>query len=36
MKLAMLARPPKLYSHRRLVEAAEARGHSVDTSTRYR
>ena len=30
MKLAMLARDPKLYSHRRLVEAAEARGHSVD------
>ncbi len=30
MKIAMLARNPKLYSHRRLVEAAEARGHSLD------
>lgn len=31
MKIAMLARNPKLYSHRRLVEAAEARGHELDT-----
>ena len=30
MKIAMLARNPDLYSHRRLVAAAEARGHSVD------
>jgi ribosomal protein S6--L-glutamate ligase len=30
MKLAMLARNAELYSHRRLVEAAEARGHSID------
>ncbi|NCP10434.1 MAG: 30S ribosomal protein S6--L-glutamate ligase [Sphingomonadales bacterium] len=30
MKIAMLARNPKLYSHRRLVEAAEERGHSID------
>lgn len=30
MKIAMLARNPKLYSHKRLVEAAEERGHSVD------
>lgn len=30
MKIAMLARNPKLYSHRRLVEAAEARGHRLD------
>ena len=30
MKLAMLARNAKLYSHRRLVEAAEQRGHSID------
>jgi len=30
MKIVMLARNPKLYSHRRLVEAAEARGHSID------
>ena len=30
MKIAMLARNPDLYSHRRLVEAAEARGHEID------
>lgn len=30
MKIAMLARNPELYSHVRLVEAAEARGHSID------
>lgn len=30
MKIAMLARNPELYSHRRLKEAAEARGHSLD------
>ncbi len=30
MKIAMLARNRKLYSHRRLVEAAEARGHEID------
>ncbi len=30
MKIAMLARNPKLYSHRRLVEAAEERGHELD------
>ncbi|MCH7944360.1 MAG: 30S ribosomal protein S6--L-glutamate ligase, partial [Proteobacteria bacterium] len=30
MKLVMLARNPKLYSHRRLVEAAEARGHEIE------
>lgn len=30
MKIAMLARNPDLYSHRRLVEAAEKRGHSLD------
>jgi ribosomal protein S6--L-glutamate ligase len=30
MKIAMLARNPKLYSHQRLVEAAEARGHEID------
>jgi ribosomal protein S6--L-glutamate ligase len=29
MKIAMLARNPALYSHRRLVEAAEARGHEL-------
>lgn len=30
MKIAMLARNPTLYSHRRLCEAAEARGHQTD------
>ena len=30
MKLAMLARNPNLYSHKRLVEAAEQRGHTLD------
>lgn len=30
MKIAMLARNPELYSHRRLVEAAQARGHQLD------
>jgi len=30
MKIAMLARNPNLYSHKRLAEAAEARGHVLD------
>lgn len=30
MKIAMLARNPRLYSHKRLVEAAEQRGHTLD------
>jgi ribosomal protein S6--L-glutamate ligase len=30
MKIAMLARNPELYSHKRLKEAAEARGHTLD------
>jgi Glutathione synthase/Ribosomal protein S6 modification enzyme (glutaminyl transferase) len=30
MKIAMLARNPNLYTHRRLKEAAEARGHELD------
>ena len=30
MKFAMLARNPNLYSHKRLVEAAEQRGHQMD------
>ncbi|MBC7986355.1 MAG: 30S ribosomal protein S6--L-glutamate ligase [Sphingomonadaceae bacterium] len=30
MKIAMLARNPGLYSHRRLVEAARERGHEID------
>ena len=29
MKIAMLATNPNLYSHRRLVEAAESRGHEI-------
>ncbi len=30
MRIALLCRNPDLYSHRRLVEAAEARGHEID------
>ena len=30
MKIALTCRNPKLYSHRRLVEAAEERGHEID------
>ena len=30
MKIAMLARNPNLYSHKRLVEAAEAKGHHIN------
>jgi ribosomal protein S6--L-glutamate ligase len=30
MKIAMMARNPNLYSHQRLKEAAEARGHELD------
>lgn len=30
MRLVMLARNAKLYSHKRLVEAAQARGHTID------
>jgi ribosomal protein S6--L-glutamate ligase len=30
MKIAMMARNPNLYSHKRLVEAAQQRGHSMD------
>jgi len=30
MKILMLARNPKLYSHQRLIEAAEERGHTLD------
>jgi ribosomal protein S6--L-glutamate ligase len=30
VKIAMLARNPKLYSHERLAEAAEERGHEID------
>jgi ribosomal protein S6--L-glutamate ligase len=30
LKLAMLARNPNLYSHRRIMEVAEARGHEIE------
>ena len=30
MKLVMLARNPSVYSHRRIVEVARARGHAID------
>lgn len=30
MKIALLCRNPKLYSHQRLIEAAETRGHEID------
>ena len=30
MKLALLCRNPRLYSHKRLVEAAQIRGHEID------
>ena len=30
MKIAMMTRNPALYSHQRLKEAAEARGHELD------
>ncbi len=30
MKIAMLARNPKLYTHRRICEAARARGHEIE------
>lgn len=30
MKILMMARNPKLYSHKRLMEAAHARGHTID------
>ena len=29
MKIALMARNPNLYSHQRLVEAAEERGHEI-------
>jgi ribosomal protein S6--L-glutamate ligase len=29
MKIALMTRNPKLYSHRRLIEAAQARGHEI-------
>ena len=31
MKIALLCRSPQLYSHQRIIEAARARGHEIDT-----
>jgi ribosomal protein S6--L-glutamate ligase len=31
MKIALLCRNPRLYSHKRIIEAARARGHEIDT-----
>src|SRR5262249_42057899 len=33
MKIALLARNPHLYSHRRICEAARARGHDIEVQT---
>jgi ribosomal protein S6--L-glutamate ligase len=30
MKIALMCQNAKLYSHQRLIEAAEARGHTID------
>jgi len=36
MKIALLCRSPHLYSHQRLIEAARARGHDIDTVNHLR
>ena len=36
MKIALLCRNAELYSHKRLVEAGEARGHQVDVINHLR
>jgi ribosomal protein S6--L-glutamate ligase len=36
MKIALLCRSPQLYSHQRLIEAARARGHEIDTINHLR
>jgi ribosomal protein S6--L-glutamate ligase len=36
MKIALLCRSPQLYSHQRLIEAARARGHDIDTINHLR
>ena len=36
MKILLLCRSPQLYSHRRLIEAARARGHEIDTINHLR
>lgn len=38
MKIVLMCQNAKLYSHQRLIEAAEARGHTIDvikTLSRY-
>lgn len=36
MKIVLLCRSPQLYSHRRLIEAARARGHEIETINHLR
>jgi ribosomal protein S6--L-glutamate ligase len=36
MRIVLLCRNPQLYSHRRLIEAARARGHEIDTVNHLR
>ncbi len=36
MKIVLLCRSPQLYSHQRLIEAARARGHEIDTINHLR
>ena len=36
MKIALLCRSPQLYSHQRIIEAARARGHDIDTINHLR
>jgi ribosomal protein S6--L-glutamate ligase len=36
MKIALLCRNPHLYSHKRIIEAAKARGHEIDTINHLR
>lgn len=36
MKIALLCRSPRLYSHQRIIEAARARGHEIDTINHLR
>ncbi len=36
MKITLLCRSPQLYSHQRIIEAAKARGHEIDTINHLR
>ena len=36
MKIALLCRSPQLYSHKRIIAAARARGHEIDTINHLR